>query len=105
MVDWMRGDGSLWLRDLVVSVTFAIIPRDTFCFTVDEDNRDAFRRGGTAPFNPFPDRLSRLRRCPVPADVPDDPDTPVEWARGASWAARAGENARRRPPRGRTTCR
>jgi DNA transformation protein and related proteins len=65
-------------------------------FKVDDGNRAAYEAAGSGPFRPFADKAYAMSFWRVPADVLDDPDEMVTWARQAVAAARRGTSARPR---------
>jgi len=65
-------------------VFFAVLHEDTLYFKTGESNIAAYRDRGMAKFTPFPDRPgTTLGYHQVPADVLEDAETLVEWAREA----------------------
>jgi DNA transformation protein len=76
---------------------FGLIARDTLYLKVDEASRDEYVHRGCRPFRPYADRphLS-MSYYEVPADVLEDADAMVAWARKALVAASAA--AARKPP-------
>jgi len=75
---------------------FAIIMRDTLYFKVNDANRGDYESRGMNPFCPYPDKpTARNADKPrgatayfeVPADVLEDPEECVVWARRSVAAA------------------
>jgi DNA transformation protein and related proteins len=85
---------------------FGLIAEDTLYFKVDDSNRADYIRRGSKPFRPRarePDTYS-MNYFEVPADVIDDADELIVWARKALSVAaasaaskRAGSRPRRKP--------
>jgi DNA transformation protein and related proteins len=68
---------------------FALVANDTLYFKVDDGNRADFERHGKRPFVPFPDKPELVMNYyEVPADVVEDPEELVQWARRALDVAR-----------------
>jgi len=75
---------------------FGLIARDTLYLKVDDTNRDDYIRRGCSPFRPYADRPQQsMSYYEVPADILEDADEMVVWARKALVAAAAA--ATRRP--------
>jgi DNA transformation protein len=69
-------------------VFFAIISGDTLYFKVDDGTRCNYEERGMSQFRPYQDRpLVSMNYYEVPADVLEDPDECVEWARRAVASA------------------
>ncbi len=63
-------------------VFFAIVSRDTLYFKVEDLNRTQYQSRGMRQFQPFRDKpLLSMSYFEVPADILEDPDQCVEWAR------------------------
>jgi DNA transformation protein len=89
----MFGGTGLYLDE----VFFGLISRDTLYFKVDDTTREHYFSRGMEAFRPFRDKpKSSLSYYAVPADVLEEPEHLVEWARGALTAATAGRRVRRR---------
>ena len=65
---------------------FAVIADDIVYLKVDDSNRDDFLRAGSAPFEPYPDKIKTTIRTyyEIPADILEDPDELARWAQ-RSW--------------------
>lgn len=66
----------------------AIVWRDTLYLKADEMSRGEFEAIGALPFQPYPDRPMTLRYYAIGADILDDRERLLEWARKAIAAAR-----------------
>ena len=66
---------------------FAVIADDVAYLKVDDSNRDDFLRAGSAPFEPYPEKIKTTVRTyfEIPADVLEDADELAKWAQ-RSWA-------------------
>ncbi len=90
---------------------FAIIMRDTLYFKVNDANRGDYESRGMRQFRPYPDKPTvkasdkprgAMAYYEVPADVLEDPDECVAWARRSIAVAAAGAAIvapRKGPPR------
>ena len=77
-------------------VFFGIIDNDTVFFKVDESTREPYVSRGCEPFRPYEDRpLVSMSYFQVPADVLEDADELVPWARAAVRAAAASAKTKR----------
>jgi DNA transformation protein len=74
---------------------FAVLADDVAYLKVGDSNRDDFLQAGSAPFEPYPDKIKTTIRTyyEVPADVLEDP------AELAKWAQRSWLVARKKPRR------
>jgi len=65
---------------------FAVIAEDVAYLKVDDSNREDFVRAGSAPFEPYPDKIRTTIRTyyEIPADVLEDPGELAQWAE-RSW--------------------
>jgi DNA transformation protein and related proteins len=65
---------------------FAVIAEDVAYLKVDDSNREEFVRAGSAPFEPYPDKIKTTIRTyyEIPADVLENPDELARWAE-RSW--------------------
>lgn len=75
---------------------FAILDNDTLFFKVDAVLAERYRQRGMPPFQPMPDKPPMMGYYQVPADVLEDSDLLVTWARDSVNAGRA---ALKKPPR------
>jgi DNA transformation protein len=76
---------------------FAIIMHDTLYFKVDDSSRRDYEVRGMAQFRPFPDRpQSSATYYEVPADILEDAEECVAWARKSASIAATPRPA---PPR------
>jgi DNA transformation protein len=75
-------------------VFFGLVDDDTVYFKTDESNIALFRERGMPRFMPFPDRpVTTLGYHQVPADVIEDPELLVDWARRSVKVALAAKSA------------
>jgi DNA transformation protein len=67
-------------------IMFAVVAEDVAYLKVDDSNREDFVRAGSAPFEPYPDKIRTTIRTyyEIPAEVLEDPTTLAEWAQ-RSW--------------------
>jgi len=65
---------------------FAVLADDVAYLKVDDSNRDDFLRAGSAPFEPYPEKIKTTVRTyfEIPADVLENPDELARWAQ-RSW--------------------
>jgi DNA transformation protein len=65
---------------------FAVIADDVAYLKVDDSNRNDFVRAGSAPFEPYPDKIKTTIRTyyEIPADVLEDSAELAQWAE-RSW--------------------
>ena len=65
---------------------FAVLAEDIAYLKVDDSNRDDFLRAGSAPFEPYPDKIKTTIRTyyEIPADVLENPPELARWAQ-RSW--------------------
>lgn len=81
-------------------VFFGLVARDRLYLKVDDSNRARFERAGSAPFRPHADRPFTMSYWDVPADVLEDADELLVWARTAIAVAKAAPvKPRKRPTR------
>ena len=94
----MFGGVGLYLDGLF----FALIDDDTLYFKADEASRRRYEAAGSRPFCPDPSRPEQsMGYWQVPADVLEDPEALVDWAReaqGVALSKRGKRVTRRRPP-------
>jgi DNA transformation protein and related proteins len=94
----MFGGVGLYLDGLF----FALIDDDTLYFKADDATRKRYEAAGSRPFCPDPQRPEQaMGYWQVPAEVLEDPDELVAWAReaaGVALAKRGKLSARRRAP-------
>lgn len=90
----MFGGAGLYADDLF----FALIAEDTLYFKVDDSNRDDYLARGCEAFRPFPEepRKVSMNYYRVPADVLEDPDELLIWARKSLRVAAGAAAARDR---------
>ena len=88
----MFGGVGLYLE----GVFFGLIDDDTLFLKVDDSNRTDYTTRGCKPFQPFPDEpeVHSMSYFEVPADVLEDPDELMLWARKAVAAAQAKRSQR-----------
>lgn len=81
-------------------VFFAIIDNDNVFFKVDDDTRERYVERGSEPFRPYKDRPDvSMSYFQVPAEILEDADELVPWARAAVRAAAAKAESKRTPKR------
>jgi DNA transformation protein len=95
--DQLRGLGHITTRRMFSGAglycdgtIFALIPRDTLYFKVDDGNRQAYEAEGLEPFT-YEARGRKVRvgaYWQIPERLFDDPDEMLDWARGALAAGR-----------------
>lgn len=94
----MFGGIGLYSREIF----FGLIDDDTLFFKTDETNVAPYRERGMPRFMPFPDRPDAvLGYHQVPADVLEDAEQLVEWARRSvevALRAQAAKATKRRRP-------
>ncbi len=75
---------------------FAVIADDVAYLKVDDSNRDDFLRAGSAPFEPYPDKIKTTIRTyfEIPVDVLEDRDELARWAE-RSWAVARRKNKKK----------
>jgi DNA transformation protein and related proteins len=74
---------------------FGLISAGTLYFKVGEGNLADYESRGMGRFRPYPDRPERsMGYYQVPADVLDEAETLVSWARAALAVARSAPGAR-----------
>jgi DNA transformation protein and related proteins len=77
-------------------VFFGIIDNDMLFFKVDDSTRERYVERGSEPFRPYKDRPEvSMSYFHVPADVLEDADELVPWARAAVRAAAASAESKR----------
>lgn len=80
------------------AVFFGIIDNDTVFFKTDDSTRETYVERGSVPFRPYKDRPDvSMSYFQVPADVLEDTDELVPWARAAIRVAAAKAEAKRKP--------
>jgi DNA transformation protein and related proteins len=79
-------------------VFFGIIDNDTVFFKTDDSTRETYIARGSEPFRPYKDRPEvSMSYFQVPADVLEDTDELVPWARAAVRTAAALAETKRKP--------
>jgi len=79
-------------------VFFAIIDDDIVFFKTDDSTRETYVARGCPPFRPYKDRPEvSMSYFQVPADVLEDADELVPWAKAAVKAAAASAEKKRKP--------
>jgi DNA transformation protein len=77
-------------------VFFGILDNDTVFFKVDESTRERYVLRGCEAFRPYKDRPEvSMSYFQVPADVLEDADELVPWARAAVRVAAASADTKR----------
>lgn len=83
-------------------VFFGLIDDDTLYFKVNDTTRADYEARGSKPFKPYADRPEvSMSYYTVPADILDDAEEFVAWARGSVAIAAASPKAtktQRKPP-------
>lgn len=101
----MFGGVGLYLDGLF----FALIDDDTLYFKADDATRTRYERAGSRPFCPYPDEPDKaMGYWQVPAEILEEPDDLVAWAREAMGVALARKKRRpaaRRAPSARARAR
>ena len=64
-------------------LTFALIVNDALYLKVDDTTLPKYEAIGLERFKPFDDKPGRMNYCPAPADLMEDQDQLVVWAREA----------------------
>ncbi len=75
---------------------FGLVADDVAYLKVDDSNRDDFVRAGCSPFTPFPDKPMTMPYYEIPAEVLEQPEELVRWAK-RSLAIRKGRGQTVRP--------
>lgn len=70
---------------------FGVLDDDVMYFRVSDETRPKYEAKGSGPFAPMPNEAPMRGYYEVPADVIDDRDALVAWAREAVLAARAAK--------------
>jgi len=87
-------------------VFFGLIDNDTLYLKVDDSNRADYLARGCTPFRPFPDEPTySMSYFQAPADVLEEPEVLVQWARKSVAAGGAGarkQASRRKRSAGKT---
>lgn len=82
------------------AVFFGIIDNDTLFFKVNDSTRERYVERGSQAFRPYKDRPEvSMNYFQVPADVLEDADELVPWARESVLAAAAAAETKRVPKR------
>ena len=71
---------------------FGLIADDIAYLKVGDSNRDDFVKRGSRPFKPYPDKKTLMSYYEVPADVLEDPDDLIDWARQSLSVAGKGKS-------------
>jgi DNA transformation protein and related proteins len=78
-------------------VFFAVIDDDTLYFKVDDTTRPDYASRGSTPFRPYKDKPEvSMTYYTVPADVLDDSEELVSWARRSVAVASASKKPARK---------
>jgi DNA transformation protein len=70
---------------------FGVLDDDELFFRVDDATRPRYEAMGSGPFAPLPNEALMRGYYQVPAEVLEDRDAAVAWARDAVAVARAGK--------------
>src|SRR5512135_3455648 len=93
VVDQLAGWGDVSVRRMFggaglyrQGAMFAVIADDVAYLKVDDSNRADFIQAGSAPFEPYPDKIRTTIRTyyEIPAEVLENPDELATWAE-RSW--------------------
>jgi DNA transformation protein len=78
-------------------IMFAVVAEDVAYLKVDDSNREGFVRAGSAPFEPYPDKIKTTIRTyfEIPPDVLEDPAELARWAQRSWTVARKKRLGRR----------
>ena len=76
-VNRMFGGAALYQDELV----FAMIANDIVYLKVDDSNKDKFVKADSSPLKPFKNNATVLSFYNIPADVLEDSDKFVVWAK------------------------
>jgi DNA transformation protein len=60
---------------------FGLVADDVAYMKVDDLNREHFKKAGSSPFRPYPDKPASMSYFEVPPDVLEDPTELVKWAK------------------------
>ena len=65
---------------------FCVVAEDMAYLKVDDSSREDFLQAGSAPFEPYPDKIKTTIRTyyEIPAEVLENPDELARWAE-RSW--------------------
>ena len=69
---------------------FGLVADDVAYLKVDDSNRAAFEKAGSAPFKPYPHNTTVMPYYEIPADVLEDPAELARWAE-RSFAIKPGK--------------
>ena len=77
---------------------FGVIADNVAYLKVDDSNRDEFVKAGSAPFNPYPDKVKTtvMSYYEIPPDVLEEPDELAQWAQRSLNIQKAGKAHRAR---------
>lgn len=85
---------------------FGLIDDDTLYFKTSDANVEAYRSRNMPKFMPFPDRTGAVMGYhQVPADIIEDADSLVDWARRSVAVALTAQAAKAAKPRKKKTAR
>jgi DNA transformation protein len=71
---------------------FALIANDIAYLKAGDSNRDEFVRRGSRPFKPYPGKKTLMPYFEIPADVLEDPDQLIDWAKRSLAIAEKGRS-------------
>lgn len=77
-------------------LVFALIAGDALYLKADAETRGRFEARGLGPFKPFDDKPVTMSYYPVPAELFDDQDELLDWAREAVGAALRAKGRKKR---------
>jgi DNA transformation protein len=101
VVEQLAGWGTVSVRRMFggaglyrAGTMFAVLADNVAYLKVDDSNRDDFLRAGSAPFEPYPDKIRTTIRTyfEIPADVLEDPAELARWAQRSWLVARKGKS-------------
>ena len=104
LLDLLAGLGPVTLRPMfsgggvyLEGAMFGLVSDDVLYFRTDDANRGDYEAAGMEPFTPFPGRARPMPYHAVPAEVMEDGDAIVAWARRAWEAARRAKSRSAKP--------
>jgi DNA transformation protein len=77
---------------------FGLIADDVAYLKVDDTNRKDFIKAGSAPFNPYPEKVKNavINYYEIPADVLENPEKLVTWAQRSLIIARKKKKSKKK---------
>lgn len=71
---------------------FGLVADDIAYLKVADSNRDDFVKRGSRPFKPYPGKKTLMSYFEIPADVLEDPDQLIDWAKRSLAIAGKGRS-------------